>query len=285
MNLFTLLNANNYHTFNREIARKIGLEAAIMLSEIVDKFCHFESKGWLKEGWFYLTIEDVEERTTLSRRHQDTAIQDLKNLGFIETKQMGMPAKRHFRIFKEKITEWLNCTNKKDKNAKQGCTYSPTLNGESVQPVPLATPIVEEPNEEPEDVCIASPSAPQVDTPLGIPQTITKTNLKGEGIKVSLPDIFTKAVLENKDWTTQEINQSWEILCSYSGKISNSMSFFEGTVKNLRNKKKSEFINKKDQSCKMKTKPKLEIFNPKSLVEDLKEPRSLKSMMEEQGIW
>lgn len=146
MNLFTLLNANNYFTVNREIARKIGLEATIFLSEIIDKFTYFESKNMLEDGWFYLTMEDVLERTTLSRRYQDTAIKILTSLGFIEMKRMGMPAKRYFKVFKEKITDWLNCTNKIGGCAKQECTETPNKNGESVQTAHIE---IKKPKEEP----------------------------------------------------------------------------------------------------------------------------------------
>ena len=143
MNLFTILNGNNYLTVNREIARLIGLEAAILLSEILDKMCYFEKNGLEEEGWFYLTFSTVEERTTLSRRQQETAIDHLKAWEFIETKQMGLPAKRHFRVFKKKITDWLMCTNKKDKNP--GRSQTPTNKDSERQSVPSATPIVEEP--------------------------------------------------------------------------------------------------------------------------------------------
>jgi hypothetical protein len=102
--LFDLLNANNYHTFNRKLAHEIGLNATIMLSEIIDKFSYFEENGQLDDGWFYLTVETVFERTTLGKDAQASAIKTLIELGFIDMRRQGMPSKRYFKVFKEKIT-------------------------------------------------------------------------------------------------------------------------------------------------------------------------------------
>jgi len=137
MNLFDLLNANNYFCVNRKLAQEIGLETAVFLSEIVDKHAYFESNEMLKNGWFYLTIETAEERTSLSRRQQDSAIEALKKLGFIDSKQMGLPAKRHFFLFKEKITEWLFRTNKDGDSSKLEWRKTPTRSGENEQPTPI----------------------------------------------------------------------------------------------------------------------------------------------------
>jgi len=250
VNLFTILNANNYHTFNREIARRIGLEAAIFLSEVIDKYCYFEKKDQIVKGWFYLTIDAVEERTTLSRRQQDTAIDKLIELKFIETKQMGMPAKRHFRVFKENITEWLNCTNKIDENAKQGCTQTPNKDSELVQTVPHDASIYKNPKEE--HVCYPPPVGSDSTDPK-VPQKLKKRCPGGGSVEVSLQEIFSLFHDSCMSWTAQEIHESWNILVSYEGEIRDPIAFFEGTIKNLRNKEKSKYLAKKgNEKCKQK---------------------------------
>lgn len=65
--ILSLANGNNWFSVNRDIARAVGLNAAIMLSEVINKYEFFKEKGSLENGWFYLTIEDAEERTTLAR--------------------------------------------------------------------------------------------------------------------------------------------------------------------------------------------------------------------------
>ena len=107
LNLFSLLNANNYFSVNREIAHKIGLHASIMLTEIIDKFCFFEKLGQLDDGWFYLKVQDAFERTTLGEKAQKAAISILIKLKLLQTKQRGIPAKRYFKISEENIQKWL----------------------------------------------------------------------------------------------------------------------------------------------------------------------------------
>jgi hypothetical protein len=51
-----------------------------------------------KDGWIYKTIDEFFEETALTRREQDTAIKRWKELGVLEVKIMGMPARRHFKV-------------------------------------------------------------------------------------------------------------------------------------------------------------------------------------------
>lgn len=125
--ILSLANGNNWFSVNRDIARAVGLNAAIMLSEVINKYEFFKEKGSLENGWFYLTIEDAEERTTLARDAQAGAIKILKDLKIIETKQMGMPSKRYFRFDEDAFSQWIkemfaecgNSENKKAESRKQ----------------------------------------------------------------------------------------------------------------------------------------------------------------------
>lgn len=103
-----LLLANSYWALSKPLVYALGLETAFLL-------CNFaEAENLSKNGWFYQTIKTVEEKTTLSRRKQDRCIEQLTELGILETKVMGVPAKRHFRINYSKVEEimFANCTNK-----------------------------------------------------------------------------------------------------------------------------------------------------------------------------
>ena len=111
MNLFQLLNGNNYIVVNREIARKIGFNTAVFLSELLDRYEFYKKNGQLQifddKEYFYITIEDAEYRTTLTRYEQDSSINKLIEFGLIEKVQKGLPAKRYFHIFEEKILDFL----------------------------------------------------------------------------------------------------------------------------------------------------------------------------------
>ena len=121
--LLTILNANNYQTYNREIAKAIGLKASIMLSELVDKHQYFEKRKSFKSfqdlegGWFYLTVESVFERTALSEKEQRASIKKLVSLGILEQTRKGLPAVRYFKINIENLENFLGL-NEERKKAK-----------------------------------------------------------------------------------------------------------------------------------------------------------------------
>jgi hypothetical protein len=113
MSLFNILNSNNYGTYNRHVARKIGLHATVLLSEVLDKYEHFQINKTTvalpdEEGvWFYLTAETIEERTTLSEKEQRPCIEKLIKFGFIKKKVSGLPAKRYFQVNEQRLIEFI----------------------------------------------------------------------------------------------------------------------------------------------------------------------------------
>ncbi len=111
VSLLQLLNASNFLCLNRDMIKAIGLHETIMLSEICDKYDYFFKSCQLQDKWFYLTVDSVEERTTLSRFQQESAIKKLIKLEFIQIKVFGLPAKRHFLINEEKIMQFLGFSN------------------------------------------------------------------------------------------------------------------------------------------------------------------------------
>ena len=89
-----LLRSSNYWTLNKTLVKKLGIETAFFLTNLIEAE-HLMKKS---DGWFFQTIEKLEEVSTLSRRKQDGAIKELEQLNLIEVKVKGMPAKRYFRI-------------------------------------------------------------------------------------------------------------------------------------------------------------------------------------------
>lgn len=203
MSLYTLLNNNNFFTVNREMAKKVGLNASIFLSELIDKYCYFESMGLEPDGWFYLKIEDVYDRTSLGRDAQDGAIKKLKALGLIECKQMGMPAKRHFRLSRQKIEEIAsslrNPANKIAESRKQDCNFSANKIEEFPQTAPYIRTL-EKPKKQPLTPSRGKDAAPPVRAVL-IPYG-TYVKMKEEDYKLLCKD-NDRAVV---DGAIEEIN-------------------------------------------------------------------------------
>jgi hypothetical protein len=141
LSLFSLLLSKNQLCVNRAIAHEIGLYESIILFEIIDKFDYFENLGQTvaldeNKDWFYLTLETIEERTTIPRRGQDAAIKNLISRDLIQVKISGLPAKRYFRIKKEKIMELFGIQEKSTslyETYKLGCAKRTNLHVQNVQ--------------------------------------------------------------------------------------------------------------------------------------------------------
>lgn len=116
----------------------------------------------------------------------------------------------------------------------------------------------------------------------GLPSTLTKFHISGGEITICLDDIFRASVAKRKDWKTSEVHDAWIILSEYRGAIREAFPFIEGTIKNLRNKKKAEFMGKQEvKECKTtKLTSSLE-EGKKTLLADVSEEQpSLQSLLE-----
>lgn len=96
--IFQLLNPSNTLTVNRPLAHSIGVMEAMIYAALISKSSYYERNGMLDDGWFYSTIPDLEESTTLSEYQQKRCIKKLAEIGLIETKTRGLPARRCFRV-------------------------------------------------------------------------------------------------------------------------------------------------------------------------------------------
>ena len=103
-----LFSQNAHWQINKDFAREFGLDAAILISDLVDKWMYFEC-----HEWFYNTSENIERDTTLSYHKQKEALKILVSNGFIETQLQGIPAKLHFKIVENKILNFFNTGIKK----------------------------------------------------------------------------------------------------------------------------------------------------------------------------
>lgn len=97
--LTELLRSDGSIMINKSLARHMGLEATIVYSELLSRYCYFRDRGLLTaDDWFFNTVDDLEEGTTLSDYQQRKAIKTLEELKLIETDRRDVPAKRYFRI-------------------------------------------------------------------------------------------------------------------------------------------------------------------------------------------
>lgn len=104
----SLLSSTAFIILNKELARKIGLNEAIMLADLISKEEYFIKNGTIKDGWFFNTEANIEADTTLNSYHQRKCLKTLKKHQIIETKRKGIPAKQYFKINEFQVIQILN---------------------------------------------------------------------------------------------------------------------------------------------------------------------------------
>ena len=108
MSIIRLLASKNYITVNKDLIKKIGLKEAVLLGELASEYSYWEIQDKLEDGYFYSTVDNIEENTTLSEYEQRKVMNKLKDMGIIEIKVKGLPAKRYIRIIEEQLLEILS---------------------------------------------------------------------------------------------------------------------------------------------------------------------------------
>lgn len=115
MNVYEMLSRDNYLTVNKRIMRAIGLSEAIMLSELCYRRQFLARADQLTEdGFFYATVEDVEEETTLSDYAQRKVLEKLSDLGIIKVERRGLPARRYICIYEDALQSLIDSATSDD---------------------------------------------------------------------------------------------------------------------------------------------------------------------------
>lgn len=98
--IFKLLNPDNTVSLNRPLAHALGTNEAIIYSALISKQRYYGQREMLDaDGYFYSTIPDLEESTSLSKRQQRGAIKTLVESGLIDCKKRGVPGRRSFCVY------------------------------------------------------------------------------------------------------------------------------------------------------------------------------------------
>lgn len=124
MGILQLLASRNYISVNKDLIKVLGLEEAIIMGELASEYNYWYEKQQLDDGYFYSTVENIEEHTTLSGHKQRKALKKLQEAGLIHIKVKGIPAKRYIKIFEEEVIKILNpqllknLTTRSEKNEK-----------------------------------------------------------------------------------------------------------------------------------------------------------------------
>lgn len=131
MEIIDLLANDNYIIANKTIAHLYGLEEAILLGELASEYKYWKREDKLTDGYFFSTIENVKENTTLSDKRQRSALITLKEAGIVKVQLKGIPAKRYIKIEVEQLLRLL--TSKDGQNGKASFAEMAELEGSEGQ--------------------------------------------------------------------------------------------------------------------------------------------------------
>lgn len=107
MNILSLLASDNYIVINRDLLKKYGINVTLMLCELASEYNYFDKSGMLEDGMFYSTIDNINERTGLSKYQQSEALKVLDKIGIVKSVVKGIPAKRYFKIDVEELAKQI----------------------------------------------------------------------------------------------------------------------------------------------------------------------------------
>jgi len=115
MKLMSILSGQGFVMYNKQLAKSVSVNAAIIFGQLCASYESFKSKGMITvkdaKEYFFLTSDTLEEETALTYKQQLKAVKDLEKAGYIETKIMGVPSKKYFFITDKIVQELFNEVN------------------------------------------------------------------------------------------------------------------------------------------------------------------------------
>jgi uncharacterized phage protein (TIGR02220 family) len=102
-----LISGEEYWIINKPLARLVGLEAAVLFSDLCQAQNYWDQKNG-RESYFFKVEGEIQADTTLSPYKQREALKKLKEEGLIKTKRKGTPAKKFYLIDSESLNNLLS---------------------------------------------------------------------------------------------------------------------------------------------------------------------------------
>ena len=105
-----LLATDGYIIFNKYLAKVVGRDGSLLLGELISKYRYYRNTNKLTpDGYFYSTVEDIEDNTTLNDYEQRKIIKQLKekSLLSVERRKDGL---RFFKVNIENLKQLFSET-------------------------------------------------------------------------------------------------------------------------------------------------------------------------------
>lgn len=108
MNIISFLANDNYIVVNRDLIKEFGINAALLLGELASEYNYYSKTNELVDDMFYSTVDNIKNKTGLSKYQQSEAMKKLEKIGIVKTILKGCPAKRYIKLEAEKIETFLS---------------------------------------------------------------------------------------------------------------------------------------------------------------------------------
>lgn len=112
MNILNLICTDNFIAVNKTLIKAFGIEPALLLGELASEAVYWNNRGELEDGYFFSTVENIEERTTLTAYQQRKALSILQDKGVVDViSKKGAPPKRYIKINEDAIMQIFDVQN------------------------------------------------------------------------------------------------------------------------------------------------------------------------------
>lgn len=103
--------SSGYLIVNKTLMKKFGMVNAVILSNYVDKDIYFKNHKPNNNGWFFLTYKEQQNQLNIGLHSLKKAKSFFSDLGIIQTKRAGVPAKEWFKIDYQKLVRAIGLVN------------------------------------------------------------------------------------------------------------------------------------------------------------------------------
>lgn len=102
-----LLAQDNFLQINKKLLANLGLEKAVFIAYLIDKYKYLKKEGKLKDDYFYSTDSDILLFSGLKLRTIQNIKKEGEKMGLFSTRKEGIPAKTFYKINFYKINKLL----------------------------------------------------------------------------------------------------------------------------------------------------------------------------------
>lgn len=94
-----LYSSGSYVVLNKNLIKHLGVEGAVMLSELADEEAYFSKRNMCTEdGFFFSTCENLQSILNLSEYKQRTILKDLQEKNLITIQFKDMSGRRYIKL-------------------------------------------------------------------------------------------------------------------------------------------------------------------------------------------